>query len=568
MAVLTGIYIKNFQSIKDPFFLKLNKLCLLYGPNSAGKSSILDALDLIKRTVNSENEKYSLEYFYKKNQNRINDSGLSVGVEVEIQNRHEYRFNKEFEEWWESPDQRGEYFHQNFFEKIYGKKWFIEFSQQGQGIKISIDDKPIFEFEFVCTDYDDFYKKTNELSDSIDGRLTIYKNNSFNDYFDHEYREFLVDSRNTYLPMSDYFLDLFIEENDKKLVINGLIFDSEKRLSATYVSVDSGVNDVIFARYKTLKSYKSLDIDYQKFIDDQFKESTKKGKKETQKRYQIYWNMENVARDFDKLIKGFFIHLKFCLEYHHVRSDRQILDSDCCFSYPENLNLEPKNCKLSLNDPMSEYARKLAYDLKPRLFGTKRIDFIQKALTKYLTSLKGYKIYPVPFTIRQVGDSEVSEDSNVDNEFIFLKIQYKKINNLGFQDVGSGISFVFPILTSLWSSNLSFIEQPELHLHPSAQCELGDVFIAAYNKGSLAIVESHSEHMLLRILRRIRETNKNQLLPKELKFSSNDLIIYYFNPGAGGFTSVKEIRVDDCGELMNTWPGGFFSERDRELFGE
>ena len=47
MTALTGIYLRNFQSIKDPIFLQLDKLCFLYGPNSAGKSSVLDALDLV-----------------------------------------------------------------------------------------------------------------------------------------------------------------------------------------------------------------------------------------------------------------------------------------------------------------------------------------------------------------------------------------------------------------------------------------------------------------------------------------------------------------------------------------
>ena len=176
--------------------------------------------------------------------------------------------------------------------------------------------------------------------------------------------------------------------------------------------------------------------------------------------------------------------------------------------------------------------------------------------------MRGYEIYPQCLLVTKEGEADPSD------KFIFLKVKHKNKENLGFQDVGSGISYVFPILSSLWQSKLSFIEQPELHLHPSAQCELGDVFIAAYNKGSMAVVESHSEHMLLRILRRIRETTNEFLMPKELKFTANDLRIYYFKPEPNGFTTVKEIRVDEYGELLNTWPGGFFSERDRELFGE
>ena len=74
--------------------------------------------------------------------------------------------------------------------------------------------------------------------------------------------------------------------------------------------------------------------------------------------------------------------------------------------------------------------------------------------------------------------------------------------------------------------------------------------------------------MLLRVLRRIRETTNNYLLPRELKFEADNLRIYYFNPEPEGYTSIKEIRADKHGELLNRWPGGFFSERDRELFDE
>ena len=63
MTALTGIYLKNFQSIKDPVFLQLDKLCFLYGPNSAGKSSVLDALDLVKKTVTGYIGNYHLHYF-------------------------------------------------------------------------------------------------------------------------------------------------------------------------------------------------------------------------------------------------------------------------------------------------------------------------------------------------------------------------------------------------------------------------------------------------------------------------------------------------------------------------
>jgi hypothetical protein len=49
------------------------------------------------------------------------------------------------------------------------------------------------------------------------------------------------------------------------------------------------------------------------------------------------------------------------------------------------------------------------------------------------------------------------------------------------------------------------VEQPEMHLHPRVQAELGDLFIEFYKEGKFSIIETHSEHLILRIQRRIAE---------------------------------------------------------------
>jgi AAA15 family ATPase/GTPase len=46
---LTGVYLSNFQSINNPIFINLEHLTMFYGPNSAGKSSIIDALEIIDK---------------------------------------------------------------------------------------------------------------------------------------------------------------------------------------------------------------------------------------------------------------------------------------------------------------------------------------------------------------------------------------------------------------------------------------------------------------------------------------------------------------------------------------
>jgi predicted ATPase len=111
-------------------------------------------------------------------------------------------------------------------------------------------------------------------------------------------------------------------------------------------------------------------------------------------------------------------------------------------------------------------------------------------------------------------------------------------------------------------------------LHPSAQCDLADLFISGLNNLSNCslILETHSEHLILRLLRRIRETTKakadadKRIKIADLRFFAEELHLYYFKPGPAGKSEVKEIRVDEDGEFLNTWPDGFFGEREKELF--
>ena len=75
-------------------------------------------------------------------------------------------------------------------------------------------------------------------------------------------------------------------------------------------------------------------------------------------------------------------------------------------------------------------------------------------------------------------------------------------------DVGSGITQVFPIIVASVHDEHSIlaIEQPELHIHPRIQQQIADMFIAQRSDATIFLIETHSEHLMLRILRRIEES--------------------------------------------------------------
>lgn len=137
------------------------------------------------------------------------------------------------------------------------------------------------------------------------------------------------------------------------------------------------------------------------------------------------------------------------------------------------------------------------------------------------------------------------------------------------RDVGIGVSQVLPVLVSAYASKekVIAIEQPEIHLHPALQAELGDVFIesALSGNGNTFLLETHSEHLILRILRRIRETAENELEDGVTPITPDQVAVLYVQPGKKG-SEVIHIPINKEGEFERPWPQGFFSERARELF--
>lgn len=138
-------------------------------------------------------------------------------------------------------------------------------------------------------------------------------------------------------------------------------------------------------------------------------------------------------------------------------------------------------------------------------------------------------------------------------------------SEVSHRDVGVGISQVLPVLVAAFGETGKTIamEQPEIHLHPALQAELCDVFIesALGDSRNRFILETHSEHLILRLLRRIREASK-QPSPR---IRPEDVSVVYVLPTAEG-SIVRELAITDSGQFLDGWPGGFFPERLKELF--
>lgn len=211
---------------------------------------------------------------------------------------------------------------------------------------------------------------------------------------------------------------------------------------------------------------------------------------------------------------------------------------------------------------------------------------------------------------------------------VFLEDKYSGTDLLP-EDLGVGISQVIPVIVaSVIAENFVLsIEQPELHIHPAFQVVLGDLFarslqiddsnfkeemidhcndasfytdfqkelvkridinhirseiyktsipdyetklpllrtqVNAVFKRPCFIIETHSEHLMLRLLKRIRQTTDDEIGPDTPRLYPHDVAVVYVEPQENG-AQMRNIRINDDGEFVDSWPRGFFAERRQEL---
>lgn len=129
--------------------------------------------------------------------------------------------------------------------------------------------------------------------------------------------------------------------------------------------------------------------------------------------------------------------------------------------------------------------------------------------------------------------------------------------DVSLSDVGFGISQLLPfVVQSLAGQDqIITIEQPEVHVHPRLQADLGDLLAyAAKKQRNQFLIETHSEHLILRL----------QKLVRDGELSPADVSVLYVQRGVEG-SEVLQLRLDEEGDFIDDWPGGFFPERLREI---
>ena len=148
-------------------------------------------------------------------------------------------------------------------------------------------------------------------------------------------------------------------------------------------------------------------------------------------------------------------------------------------------------------------------------------------------------------------------------EYEVLVQTSSKLPEVKLTDVGFGVSQVLPVIVECFyvpRRSIVIFEQPEIHLHPRVQADLADLFVDAIRarEGGAArncqfIIESHSEHFLRRLQRRIAEE----------ELSKEDAALYFVHT-EGSQARIEELDVDIFGNIKN-WPDNFFGDEMGDL---
>lgn len=163
----------------------------------------------------------------------------------------------------------------------------------------------------------------------------------------------------------------------------------------------------------------------------------------------------------------------------------------------------------------------------------------------------------IPYSVAV--DRLVSQKSGVERGYSFELTDTRSKVEVSLADVGYGVSQVLPIIAECVGSagSVICIEQPELHLHPRLAANLAELLVATATDGNQIIAETHSENILLRVQRLVREG----------QIAASDVAILFVDNTPGKGASITRLHLDDEGDLQERWPGGFFDDRLADVLG-
>ncbi|EPC3544415.1 hypothetical protein BWQ95_12550 [Aeromonas hydrophila] len=454
-----SITIENFKSFKDEQKINLAPITLLYGPNSSGKSSIIQMLMLTRETLKSRTL-HAAPVFSSDN--------FDLGSYSTVVHKHD--LDKDIHV-------------------------TIEYNStiDAQEHILKTSNKPIFgnhdirKLDLTYSSYEDKNRSIDYLSSLS---FSCCQNRS-----QHELVSFIIKNRKE----KRFGLEresTFYIDNDGQDKLRKFIYS---RISKTNSSISE--SQLIRALSEDLNLSPDINL-------------------------PIYSIFQDGGEHLNYIFSQIFSESKFKLDD---------------IKYLGPLRSPPKRFYSSINDGEKNIALKLSSD---NGYLIEKINF-------------WFDKFEIPYTlsVEEIGNS-------VTGRILSIQLIDRRTETIVTPaDVGFGIGQVLPIIIeSVVNKNATIcVEQPEIHLHPRLQAHLADLFIESIKNKNQWIIETHSEALLLRLQRRIRN--------KSNEINNESVIVSYVNCDKSG-ARVTELKMDSDGDFLVHWPDGFFEERLVEQFGK
>lgn len=533
---LNRIYLENFQSIAGPVEIRLADITLLFGPNSAGKSAIFDALELFEKLLSFKTTEEELSQLLKRwTRQESQKEGLKLAFELQCGFYY-------LDSWIDSRKFENNLFDYEFLNNLVNENY------QEDRSKIISSLLP--------------YEEKNNLDD--ESIISISVSYHFKHFGDSLY----LDIFSIHIGNYEFFSYKYLPDEEKFTA----------RLHSEFLKHRPDVTYEYSEFEDVLKDYEGIKL---KFERDHIEFSDKDVTANFGSLDYLLWemNFSNLPWKISNAIRALIRWIGDLYEYTNClatvsgsRSTPKV--EDLTFVSGGNVIANVINDALIKNDSFYELCLNPNYRYK-RI--TNNSDFFFERSHSNAEIIKRVNQFLRDDLFQDVGYQLLLKtyncaQPNQSAEFVIDQLVLKDSleREVLIEDVGSGIGYLLPVLITISHRGLAKIQQPELHLHPALQSAVSDVMIEAIEQRmcSQIIVETHSEHIILRLLRRIREYQMRKEAVENPIGHANVSVLYFQPDISTHVTSIKQLRIHPDGTFIDNWPGGFFTERFEDLFNE
>ncbi len=508
--MLTGIGLRNFKAFGDEMQeAPLSKITLIYGPNSGGKSSIIQALLLLKQSLKSQYYKpaksdkrelvlqgelvdlNSIQALVHKH-----DIGRSLGMclrftKPEIGDMSEKSVEMTFAD---------DYGYASMSEVCYK----IVLNENGKNL-LSIEIDMGARTRIAASENDPYYPY-------------LERNEAHFKFFD------VGGYKASHLGFSEFLPTLFFPElaRVRQAKLQGRPISDQEigELNEIIVGAqDENVSALLAARDRAAGW--AVDEEVEKLL----------GQLELSPDEILMLTPENIPQNYENLLRS--INYLGPLRSVPQRLYRHTNESDSL---------------AGITGAQGEFSASILYG--GDLVGTTMQWVVKEDVNRWFGRFE----IPYQLDVMPLGEASLA------GEYITVALTDRRTGTqVTLADVGYGINQLLPVIIEGVASrkdSILCVEQPEIHLHPRLQANIADLMIDTIadepGKRKQWIVETHSELLILRLQRRIREG----------KIKPEDISVLYVDPNDKSVegSAIKVLRLGEDSYFKDQWPDGFFSE--------